>query len=129
MICRTFAVRLPLHLHLCQGCLCLRKPEGHTHGAVQDDGGCQCGMRLLSLSSLQRQGAKAAMAVRLEWAHSQLFGHGKSLLVVDGNLLVCRRIPLCCNIAEEMQGISLVATFLVLTSECQRPLGEGVRLL
>ena len=72
-----------------------------------------------------RQGAEAEMAVCLEWAHSQLFGQGKSLLIVDGSLLACSRLPPCGNIAEEMQGISLVATFLVLTGERQRPLGEG----
>ena len=33
------------------------------------------------------------------------------------------------NLAEEVQGIRLVATFLVFMGERQRPLGEGVRLL
>ena len=33
------------------------------------------------------------------------------------------------DLAEEAQGIRLVAPFLVLTGERQRPLGEGVRLL
>ena len=33
------------------------------------------------------------------------------------------------DLAEEAQGIRLVATFLVLTGERQRTLGEGVRLL
>ncbi len=33
------------------------------------------------------------------------------------------------NVAEEAQGIRLVAPFLVLTGERQRTLGEGVRLL
>src|SRR5262249_52103786 len=126
---RSFRRRGRVTLHLCQGCLWLRKPEGHTHGAVQDDSRYQCGMRLLSLASLQREGAKATMAVRLEWVHSQRFGQGKGLLVVDGSLLDCGRLLPCCNIAEKMQGISLVATFLVLTGERQCPLGEGVRLL
>ena len=33
------------------------------------------------------------------------------------------------NLAEEAQGIRLVATFLVRTGKRQRSLGEGVRLL
>jgi hypothetical protein len=33
------------------------------------------------------------------------------------------------ELAKEAQGIRLVATFLVLTSKRQRPLGDGVRLL
>ena len=33
------------------------------------------------------------------------------------------------DLAEEAQGIRLVATFLMRTGERQRPLGEGVRLL
>ena len=39
---------------------------------------------------------------------------------------VIRRIP---SAGQEVQGIRLVATFLVLASDGQRPLGEGVRLL
>ena len=44
-------------------------------------------------------------------------------------LLALRGIALRRNVAEEAQGIRLVAAFLVLTGERQRPLGEGVRLL
>jgi hypothetical protein len=33
------------------------------------------------------------------------------------------------DVAEEAQGIRLVATFLMLTAEPQRLLGEGLRLL
>src|SRR5262245_64216584 len=36
---------------------------------------------------------------------------------------------MCRNLAKEAQGICLMATFLVLTGECQRLLGKGVRLL
>ena len=36
---------------------------------------------------------------------------------------------MCRNLTKEAQGICLVATFLVLTGERQRLLGEGVRLL
>ena len=44
-------------------------------------------------------------------------------------LFALRRLALRRNVAEEAQGIRLVAPFLVLAGERQRPLGEGVRLL
>ena len=50
-------------------------------------------------------------------------------MVVDDSLLDIRRIAPRRNVAEEPQGIRLVAAFLVLTGVCQRTLGEGARLL
>jgi hypothetical protein len=40
-----------------------------------------------------------------------------------------RGISMCGDLAEEAQGIRLVAPFLVLAGMRQRPLGEGLRLL
>ena len=53
----------------------------------------------------------------------------RAWLVVGFGLLDLRGIAPRRNVAEEAQGIRLVAAFLVLTGERQRPLGEGVRLL
>ena len=53
----------------------------------------------------------------------------RAWLVVGFGQLALRRIAPCRNLAEEAQGIRLVAPFLVRTGERQRPLGEGVRLL
>ena len=44
-------------------------------------------------------------------------------------LLEIRRLAPCCDLAEEAQGICLVAPFLGLTSERQRSLSQGLRLL
>ena len=69
------------------------------------------------------------MAVGLERAHAELLGQGEGLAVVGFGLIALRRLAPRRNVAEEAQGIRLVAPFLVLTGERQRPLGEGVRLL
>ena len=69
------------------------------------------------------------MAVGLERAHAQFVGQGEGLPVVGFSLSALRRIAPRRNLAEEAQGIRLIAPFLVLTGECQRALGEGVGLL
>ena len=69
------------------------------------------------------------MAVGLERAHAEFVGQGEGLAVVGFGLLALRGLTLRRNVAEEAQGIRLVAAFLVRTGERQRPLGEGVRLL
>ena len=68
------------------------------------------------------------MAVGHEWAHAEFVGQGAGLLVVGFGLSNIRGIAPRRNVAEEVQGIRLVATFLVLAGMRQRPLGEGVRL-
>ena len=93
------------------------------------DGGGQLGAGLLPLADLGIQRAEAAVAVGLERAHAEFLGQGEGLAVVGFGLLDLRRLAPRRNVAEEAQGIRLVATFLVLTGERQRPLGEGVRLL
>ena len=65
----------------------------------------------------------------LERAHAELLGQGQGLAVVGFGWLDLRRLAPRRNVAEEAQGIRLVAAFLVLTGERQRTLGEGVRLL
>ena len=69
------------------------------------------------------------MAVGLERAHAEFVGQGEGLLVVGFGQLDLRGLAPRGNLAEEAQGIRLVATFLVRTGERQRTLGEGVRLL
>jgi len=69
------------------------------------------------------------MAVGHERAHAQLLGQREGLPVVGFGLLTLWGIATRCNVAEEVQGIRVVATFLVRTGDGQRPLGEGVRLL
>ena len=79
--------------------------------------------------SLGIQRAEAAVAVGLERAHAQFLGQGEGLAVVGFGLLALRGLAPRRNVAEEAQGIRLVAPFLVRTGERQRPLGEGLRLL
>ena len=69
------------------------------------------------------------MAVGLERAHAQLLGQGQGLLVVGFGLRALRGLAPRRNLAEEAQGIRLVAAFLVLTGKRQGALGEGVCLL
>ena len=69
------------------------------------------------------------MAVGLERTHAEFLGQGEGLAVVGFGLLNLRGLALRRNVAEEAQGIRLVAPFLVRTGKRQRPLGEGVRLL
>ena len=60
------------------------------------------GARLCSLRCAQCevQGAKAQVAVRLEWAHAQLFGQGEGLQVVGFGLVCLRRLTMRCDRAE-----------------------------
>ena len=81
------------------------------------------------MADLGIQGPEAEVAVGQERAHAELLGQGEGLAVVGFGLLALRRLAPRRNLAEEAQGIRLVAAFLVLTGERQRALGEGVRLL
>ena len=60
---------LPLLRYLCQRRLRLRQPEGHVHGAVQRDSSGEGGAGLRPPTGLRMQGAKATVAVGLEWAY------------------------------------------------------------
>ena len=93
------------------------------------DGRRQLGAGLLPLACLGIQGAEAEVAVGLERAHAEFLSQGEGLAVVGFGRLDLRGIAPRRNVAEEAQGIRLVAAFLVLTGERQRLLGEGVRLL
>ena len=69
------------------------------------------------------------MAVGHEWAHAEFVGQGEGLVVVSFGLLALRGLAPRRNVAEEAQGIRLVAPFLVLTGVRQRALGEDVGFL
>ena len=69
------------------------------------------------------------MAVGLERAHAECVGQREGLVVVGYGGLALRGIAPRRNVAEEAQGIRLVAAFLVRTGMRQRALGEGLRLL
>jgi hypothetical protein len=84
---------------------------------------------LLLLAGLEIQGAEATVAVGLERAHAEFFGQGEGLAVTFSSLIAPRRLTLRRNIAEEAQGIRLVAAFLVFIGECQLTLGEGMCFL
>ena len=64
----------------------------------------------------------------LERAHAEFLGQGEGLLIVGLGLLDIRRLAPRCSVAEEAQGIRLVATFLVRTGMRQCMLGKGVRI-
>src|SRR5712691_10806538 len=69
------------------------------------------------------------MAVGHERAHAEFFGQGEGWAVVGFGWLNLRGLAPRRNVAEEAQGIRLMAAFLMLTCKRQRALGEGLRLL
>jgi len=69
------------------------------------------------------------MTVGLERAHAEFLGQGKGLAVMGGSFVDIRGSVMRSNLTEEAQGICFIAAFLSRTGECQRPLGESVRLL
>src|SRR5262245_23955610 len=96
-----------LHLHQC--CLRLGQPEGHVHGPVEVDSGGQCGLRLLPLAGPGVEGAEAEVAMRLQGAHVEFLSQGEGLAVVGGGLVDVRRLATPSNLAEETEGMRLVA--------------------
>jgi hypothetical protein len=64
--------------------------------------------------------------VGLERAHAEFLGQGKGLAVVGFGWLDLRGLAPRRNVTEEAQGICLVATFLVCTSEGQSAFGEDM---
>src|SRR5262249_44251827 len=98
------------------------------HSAVQGDSSRQGVASLLTLCCLEIQRAEPAVAVGHERAHAEFLGQGEGLLVVGFHLRVLWWLTPCCNVAEEAQGICLVAPFLVRTCMRQRTHGEGVCL-
>ena len=73
--------------------------------------------------------AQAKMTVGLERAHAQLLGQGEGLAVVGGGFVDVRGSAMRGDLAEEAQGIRLVAALLVLAGEIDRLRGELARLL
>src|SRR5712664_3511091 len=69
------------------------------------------------------------MAVGLERTHAEFLGESKGLVVVGCGLFNLWRLAPRRNVAEEAQGIRLVAPLLVFTGERQCALGEGMCLL
>jgi hypothetical protein len=69
------------------------------------------------------------VAVGLERAHAEFLGEGEGLEEIVCCEFGLQGIMSCRHVAEEAQGIGLVATFLVRTGKLQRLLGEGLRLL
>ena len=102
----------PLALHLCPHRLGLRQPEGHVHGAVEVQSSREYGACLLLQAGRGIQGAEATVAVGLKRAHAEFFGEGEGLAVVGFGLRSLWRIAPHRNVAKEVQGIRLVATFL-----------------
>jgi hypothetical protein len=67
--------------------------------------------------------------VRDERAHAEFVSQGEGLMVVCLGLLGLRGIVSCRNVAEEAQGIRLVAALLALTGERQCLLSKAMGLL
>ena len=65
------------------------------------------------------------MAVGLERTHAECLGEGEGLLVVVYSGLDLRGLTPRCNVAKQVQGIHLIAAFLVRTGEREGTLGEA----
>ena len=104
------------------------EPKGHRHRPILLDGGGQVGASLGAASDHGIKPAEAKVAMGLERAHAQFLGQGEGLTEVGFGFFDMRGFATCGTLAEEAQGIGLVAPFLALTGECQRALGKGVRL-
>jgi hypothetical protein len=76
-------------------------------------------MCLLTLISHGIQQAHAPVAVRLEGAHAEFLGQGKSLAIVGLGLLDLGGLVVHGDLTEQVQGMGLVATLLVLLSEVE----------
>jgi hypothetical protein len=59
-----------------------------------------------------------------ERAHAEFLGQGDGLTVVCCGLIDLRGIAVCRNVAEKVQGICLIATFLVGTRQLQGTPGQ-----
>jgi hypothetical protein len=75
------------------------------------------------------QDTETVVAVGQEWTHPQFVSQDESLAVEGFGLLDCGGSTMCSNLAEEAQGIRLVATFLVRLGMRQRSFGKSMRLL
>jgi hypothetical protein len=64
-----------------------------------------------------------------EQVHAEFLSQGKDLAVMDGSLVDVWGSTMCGDFAKEAQGIRLIVPFLALTSQGERALDEGVRLL
>ena len=74
----------------------------------------------LLTAELGIQRAEAEVAMGLKRAHAGLLSQGQGLAVVDFDRFDLWRLYVHGNLAEEAQGIRLVAPFLMLTGERQR---------
>jgi len=101
-------------LHLRQHRLSLGKPQGHVHRPVQHPGRPKREASLLSLSRGGIQQAETAVAVGLEWAHTEFLGQGQGLLVVGFGLLGIGGIGVGMDDAKLVQRERLVPAFLLL---------------
>ena len=75
------------------------------------------------------QHAETPVAMGLERAHAEFLGQGEGLAVGGLGLCSLGRLTSCCNVSEEVEGICLITSFLVLTGMRQSPLSVGVRFL
>jgi len=76
-------------------------------------------MGLLTLTSHGIQQAQTTVAVCLEGAHAERLGQGKSLGIRGLGLLDLRLLVVHGDLTEQVQGMSLVATLLILLGEVE----------
>ncbi len=77
---------------------------------------------LLPPTRLGIEGTESAVTVGVERVHAECIGEREGLVAMDFRWLARRRLAPHSDLAEEVQGIRLIAPFLMRTGERQRPL-------
>jgi hypothetical protein len=106
-------------LHLRQRRLCLGQPPGHCHGTIHLGGCGQCCAGLLTAADLRIQRAETEVAMRLEWAHTELFGHGQGLLIGGFGLCDVGGVRIGMDDAKLVQRTRLVPACLLLLGQVE----------
>src|SRR5262245_46672003 len=86
-------------------------------------------LRLLPITHLAVERAKAEMGAGSEGAHAELVGLLKRMIIVDLRGVPVRRIGARGDLPEQAQGQGLVAPLLVLTGEGEGLLGGLPRIV
>src|SRR5438093_5024206 len=73
------------------------------------------------------EGAESTVTVSLERVHAECLGQGEGLDEVDFGWRALQWLAANCNLTKEVQGVRLIAPFVMCTGERQRPFGKPMR--
>src|SRR5262245_3020470 len=96
-----------------QGSLGPGKPERHLHCTIQLGSRGEGSPGLRSAAQPTRDGTETEVTVGLERTHAEFLGQGEGLAVVDLSRRKLRGITMRSDVAQEPQGIGLIASLLM----------------